>query len=520
MSVWEKANQLYFPKHHINIVKKIEGFYIYYGKEIIACILDQDLQCEDTKYTVYANSTNNTILPEMTLQHIQEAIRKFNPWWRQQKEREELLNNFLERFPLFAPEYKDKINIEDYKKELQTYSETIDNTLRKIESAYEQNIFYSGVDAGNNGRIKDLHQKISQRKRIIEQSQNPLTEQDREKITLAHVICETDARIYELERNIRKIEKFATEKDTLLNTIKKQFYKINDFDNLSERSKRKLWNIDKNELTQKIVLMTEKKEKNMIELLDCKTKMQELMKQREKIIQEFLLLLPDEIQYEQKLAQWIQQELYSIDFAIEEHKKSLALVYTKWKTLRNIIQRSQQDLKTKNNIINWIVRDLSAKKDAIRDWKRIQWEEILTLENKLTEYRKEYNKSHLQQELDKQKNEYNEILEEANQLKEIIWEKQQKIATITIDIKKVINTIMKEVHYYHSVSDSRISEEDQKTLQADNTKDQELYRSLLEEEKNIEARLKQYEWEIAFFCNGIKKEGNEINYTESWISAL
>lgn len=238
----EPISQLHFPQSHINISKKAEAFYIYYGKEVIACIT-QDIQTDEAKYKIFIDDQYNEKainIPPQIIANIQEAIRHFNPGAREQKARQALLENFLQQFPLFAPEYKDKIDVKELKEELQYYSDSIQQKLQAIEIAYDQNIKYSNDYAISNSQIKELQEKIRQRTRIIEQSQKPLTKQDREIITLAHEIHTIDRKINKMRKEMRKIKKFATEKDTLLNTIQQQLYKVNNFDKLSDTQKKKL----------------------------------------------------------------------------------------------------------------------------------------------------------------------------------------------------------------------------------------------------------------------------------------
>jgi hypothetical protein len=177
-------------------------------------------------YNIHQWSVDNKSainIPPQIVADIQEAVRHFNPGGREQKARQALLENFLKQFPLFAPEYKDKIDVKESTQELQYYSDSIQQKLQAIESAYNQNIFYSGMYAGNNSRKKQLHENIKKREREL--SQKVLTEWDKEKTKLAHEIYNIDIEIHALEKKIRKVNKFATEKDTLLDTIKENSIK-------------------------------------------------------------------------------------------------------------------------------------------------------------------------------------------------------------------------------------------------------------------------------------------------------
>ena len=48
-------------------------------------------------------------------------------------------------------------------------------------------------------------------------------------------------------------------------------------------------------------------------------------------------------------------------------------------------------------------------------------------------------------------------------------------------------------------------------LEKENQTDREIYLQLQKQTNDINTKLKQYEGEIAFLCDGIKKENNEMN---------
>ena len=524
----EPISQLHFPKSHINISKKAEAFYIYYGKEIIACIT-QDIQTDDAKYKIFIDDQYNEKainIPPQIIANIQEAIRHFNPGAREQKPRQALLENFLQQFPLFAPEYKDKIDVKELKEELQYYSDSIQQKLQAIEIAYDQNIFYSEVYAGNNSRKKLLHENIKEREKEIELSQKVLTKEDQEKITFADEIYNIDIEIHDLEKKIRKVKKFAREKDTLLDTIKEQLYKVSNFENLSERTKRKLSNINKDDLTAQERDLTTSKEQNMLDLLNFEEEQDNILTKRKEKFNKFLLTSDQELQNARKESQKNLNTVGEKEINISNNKQELQKLDIKSKQLWNQIRVLEQELNQTNNMIDGILKSISKTQKKIAQYgfdqqRKLQREQnLLSFEDQKQAYQEQDKRPSLLEELNQKKEEYSQIGEERAEIHEVINQNENEIKEITMNHKKLYNIIMKEINNYHIIQTKQLSEEEIKKLQWYNENDKKLHQQTLDEEKNIEAKLKQYEAEIAFLCDGIKKENNEINYTESGLSAL
>jgi hypothetical protein len=264
----------------------------------------------------------------------------------------------------------------------------------------------------------------------------------------------------------------------------------------------------------------------MLDLLSFEKEQDNILTKRKEKFNKFLLMLDEELQNARQESQKNLNTVGEKEINIRKNKQRLDKLNITSKQLWNQIRVLAQELNQKNNMISGIVKSISKTQKQIEQngsdaQRRLQRKQnLLSLRNQAQEYQNQDKRASLQEELNQKEEEYNQIWEERSEIQEVIKQNENEIKEIIINHKKLYNTIMKEINNYHAIQTKQLSEEEINKLQWYNENDNKLYEETLEEEKNIEAKLKQYEGEIAFLCDGVIREDNEIIYDESGLSAL